>query len=184
MTNRNPKRKAFVLVAAVMVVSALVVSVVVFSAKKQEVFSAKIQEKKQQHPKDWLSSIPPVRSKVKDLEIINARIVRAGSETPGVAFEILNKSNRAVMAVDITCGEAGMTKDGLGDDEHPVVIIPPYGTLTAEMNDELSPGLPIVLDGATYEDGTEEGSESSLKAIHRGREHEKARLKAKKAGRQ
>ncbi len=101
-----------------------------------------------------------------------------------MAFEIRNNSNRSVMAVDITCGEAGITRDGLGDDEHPVVIIPPYGTLTAEMNDELSPGLPIVLSGATYEDGTEEGSESSLKAIHRGREHERARLKAKKAGRQ
>ena len=176
MTNRSPKRKAFVLAAAIMVVSALVVSVVVFSAKKQE--------NKQQHPKDWLSSIPAVKSKVKDLEIINARIVRADSEVPGVAFEIRNNSNRAVMALDITCGEAGITRDGLGDDEHPVVIIPPYGMLTAEMNDELSPGLPIVLGGATYADGTEEGSESSLKAIHRGREHEKARLKAEKAGRQ
>jgi hypothetical protein len=176
MKNRNPKRKLFFLIAAVMVLSALVVSVVVFSAKKQE--------KKQQHPKDWLSSIPPIKSQIKDLEIINARIVRAGSEAPGVAFEIRNNSNRTVMAVDITCGQAGITRDGLGDDEHPMVIIQPYGTLTAEMNDELTPGMPIVLSGATYEDGTEEGSESSLKAIHRGREHEKARLKAAKASRQ
>jgi hypothetical protein len=182
MTNRSPKRKAFVLAATAMIISALVVSVVVFSAKRQEVFSSKKQEKKQQHPKDWLSSTPPVQSKVKDLEIINARIVRAGTEVPGVAFEIRNNSNRAVMAIDITCGEAGITRDGLSDEEHPVVIIPPYGTLTAEMNDELSPGVPIVLSGAVYQDGTEEGAESSLKAIHRGRQHERARLKAKKEG--
>jgi hypothetical protein len=169
MKNRSPKRKLFFLIAAVMVVSALVVSVAVFSAKKQE--------KKQLHPKDWLSSIPPIKSQVKDLEIINARIVRAGSEVPGVAFEIRNNSNRAVMAVDITCGLAGMMSNGLGDDEHPIVVIQPYGMLTAEMNDELSPGLPIVLGGATFEDGTEEGTESSLKAMHGAREHKKAKLK-------
>lgn len=174
MINRNSKRGWFLLIAAVLAVTALVVSVVVFSAKRQE--------SKEQHPKDWLSSVPPVISKVKDLEIINARIIRADSDARGVAFEIRNNSNRAVMAVDIMCGEAGISKDGLGDEEHPTVIIEPYGTLTAEMNDELSPGFPIVLSGATYQDGTEEGTEASLKALHRGRAHERARRKAEKEG--
>ncbi len=170
----TPKRKSVFLFVAGIAVMGSVISAVVFSAKRQQ--------PKKQHPKVWLTSIPPVLSKVKDLEIVNARIVRAGSDAPGVAFEIRNNSNRAVTAVDITCGEAGISKDGLGDEEHPTVVIEPYGTLTAEMNDELSPGFPIVLSGATYEDGTEEGTESSLKAIHRARAHERARRKAEKEG--
>jgi hypothetical protein len=173
MKDRRANRKWFFIFAA-LVITASVISAGVYSARKQQ--------PKTPHPKDWLTSTPRVMSKVKDLEIINARIVRAGTDAPGVTFEIRNNSNRAVMAVDIMCGEAGITKDGLGDEEHPTVIIEPYGTLAAEMNDELSPGLPIVLSGATFEDGTEEGSETSLKAIQRGRKHERARLKAEREG--
>lgn len=121
-------------------------------------------------------------SKVKDLEIINARVVRAGSDAPGVAFEIRNTSHRAVMALEIMCGESGMSRDGLFDEENPIVVIEPYGTLEAEMSDELSPGLPIVLSSAMFDDGSEEGTETSLKAIHRGRKREKERRKAEKEG--
>jgi hypothetical protein len=173
MTNRPAKRRRwFLLCATITLLAASLISVGVFSAKKQN--------PKAQRPKDWLTTTPAVMSKVKDLEIVNARVVRAGSDMPGVAFEILNKSHRAVMAVDIMCGESGMLKDGLGDEEHPTVVIEPGGMLEVEMNDELSPGLPIVLSGATFEDGTEEGTETSLKAIHRARKHERERRKAQK----
>ncbi len=172
MINRNAKGKWFFLLSAVMVVTALVVSVVVFSAKRQK--------PKQDHPKDWLTSIPPVKSKVKDLEIINARIIGVGSEARGVAFEIRNNSNRAVMAIDITSGESGISKDGLEDEDNPTVIIEPYGTLTAEMKDELARDAPIVISAATFQDGTEEGTESSLESIHKARTHERARHRAEK----
>lgn len=172
MTNRPAKRRWFLLCAAVAMLAASVISVGVFSAKKQN--------PKTQRPRDWLTTTPPVTSKVKDLEIVNARIVRADSDAPGVAFKIRNNSHRAVMAVDIMCGESGISKDGLGDEEHPTVVIEPYGMLAVEMNDELAPGLPIVLTGATFEDGTEEGTVTSLKALHRGRKHERARRKAEK----
>ncbi|MGI8734697.1 MAG: hypothetical protein ACR2LM_15495 [Pyrinomonadaceae bacterium] len=172
MINRNSKGKWPFLVAAVMAVTALLVSVVVFSAKRQE--------PKQQHPKDWLSSIPRTMSKVKDLEIINARIVRPSTDAPGVAFEIRNNSNRAVMAVHITSGESGISKDGNEDEENPTVIIEPYGTLTAEMNDELTRDAPIVIDAATFADGTEEGDETTLKFMHKIRVRERARHRAEK----
>src|SRR5437773_786359 len=103
MINRNNKRKLLFLFAAVMLVTLSVISVEVFSAKRKG-----LKRPPQQTPqtKEWLSSIPSVRSKIKDLEIINARIVRPNTEAPGVAFEILNKSDRAVMAVGIICGDA------------------------------------------------------------------------------
>lgn len=174
MIDRNSKRRWFFLVGAAMAVTALVVSVVVFSAKRQE--------PKQLHPKDWLSSIPRVMSKVKDLEIINARIVRAGSDAPGVAFEIRNNSNRAVMAVDITCGQAGISQDGLEDEDNPTVLIEPYATRTEEMNDELTRDAPIVISSATFQDGTEEGDEASVKLMQKLRAHDRAKHKAKKQG--
>jgi hypothetical protein len=175
MINRNLKGRWFLIFAVLLMVGA---SVVVFSGKRQQ--SQKSQQPQNLQPKEWLTSVPLMLSKVKDLEIINARIVRAGTEAPGVAFEIVNNSNRAVMAVDIMCGEAGMSKDGLADEEHPTVVIEPNGKLKVEMNGELSPGLPIILSSAIFEDGTEEGTETSLKSIHRGRTHERARLKAVK----
>lgn len=172
MINRNSKRRWFFLVGAAMAVTALVVSVVVFSAKREE--------PKQQHPKDWLSSIPPVMSQVKDLEIINPRIVRAGSDAPGVAFEIRNNSNRAVMAVSITSGQSGISQDGLEDEDNPTVLIEPYGTLTAEMNDELTRDAPIVISSATFQDGSEAGSESSVRLMQKLRARDRARHKAEK----
>jgi hypothetical protein len=165
MISRNSKRKWFFLVAAAMVMTALVLSG----------FSARRQQPKQQHAEDWLSSLPPVQSKVKDLEIINLRIVGRAGEAQGVAFEIRNNSNRGVMAVDITSGESGVSKDGLEDEENPVVIIEPHGTLTAEMTDELTRDAPIVISAATFADGTEEGSNSSLQSIHRARLHVRPR---------
>jgi hypothetical protein len=173
MINQFLKRKSVLLFAAAILVTACVIGGAVISARRQ-------QPKKQLHPKDWLVSIPPVSSKIRDLEIINARIVGPGSDMPGVAFEIRNNLDRAVMAVSITCGGPSITKDGLDDEDHPIVVIEPHGVLTAEMNDELTPDAPIVISAATFDDGTEEGSESSLKLMRAMRAHERARRKSQK----
>jgi hypothetical protein len=84
------------------------------------------------------------------------------------------------MAVEVTCGEGGVSTDGLEDEDHPKVIIPPHGELTAEMNDELSAGFPIVITAATFEDGSEKGRESSVELMQKLRTRERARRKADK----
>lgn len=174
MTNRPSKRRGWLLLCAtVTLVTASVISVGVFSAKQQD--------PKTQRPKDWLAATPAVISKVKNLEVVNARVVGLGTDAPGVAFQIRNNSRRAVMAVDIMSGESGMSRDGVYDEDNPIVVIEPFGTLEVEMNDELLPGTPVVVSGAIFADGTEEGTETSLKALHRGRRHERARVKAEKA---
>jgi hypothetical protein len=177
MIKLKSKRKVLFL-AAVVVASIAIIATVVFSSKKQR----PTVDHPRKHPKEWLSSVPPVDSQVKDLEIINARIVRAETDAPGVAFEIRNNSNLAVMAVEVKCGDAGISQDGLEDEENPKVIIQPHGTLTAEMNDELAPGTPIVITAATFEDGSEKGRESSIQLMQKLRARERARHKAKKQG--
>jgi hypothetical protein len=51
----------------------------------------------------------------------------------------------------------------------------------AEMTGELSPGNPIVITVAVFDDKKEEGSKSSLELMHKVRTRERARLAAEKA---
>jgi len=145
------------------------------------VFSARRQQPKTKAPqKEWLTSVPQLGSKVKNLEIINPRIVRQDTDFPGVAFEVWNNSNRAVMAIEISCGNGSIATDGLEDDQNPRVIIEQYGTLSAEMNGELTPGHPIVITAAIFDDNKEEGEKISLEFMHRHRARKRARLKDQK----
>jgi hypothetical protein len=164
------QRRALFLMSGILAICC-VVSVAVLSARRQS---------QSKQPKDWLTSIPKVDSKVKDLEIINARIVRPGTEAPGVAFEILNNSSRAVMAIEVSCGQRSIAKDGLEDDENPTVIIEPYGSLTAEMSGELEAAKPIVITAAVFDDKKEEGVKASLELMHKVRARQKEILRARK----
>lgn len=92
----NSKRRTVLL--AVVLVFVASVSFGVYSAKQQTA-------SQQQNPqtKEWLFSIPEVRSKVKELEIVNIRIVRGNTDMPAVSFDVLNKAGRPVMAIRIAC---------------------------------------------------------------------------------
>jgi hypothetical protein len=60
--------------------------------------------------------MPQVFSKVKKLEVVRAWIENPGTDAAGVAVEIRNNSEKDVMAVDLMCGEGGVTKNGLTDE--------------------------------------------------------------------
>ncbi len=143
------------------------------------VLSARWQSPKNKQLKEWLSSIPQSGTKVKDLEITNLRVVRQDTDTPGVAFDVWNKSNRAVMAIEISCGKGSIAKDGLEDEENPTVVIEPYGTLPVEMAGELDLGNPIVITAAIFNDNKEEGQKSSLDLMHKIRARQRAIKKQK-----
>jgi hypothetical protein len=168
---KGPKRRALLFMLGLLGVSC-VVSVVVLSERRQS---------QTKQPKDWLRSIPAVESKVKNLQIINPRIVRAGTEMPGVEFEVLNNSDKAVMAIEIACGKRSIAKDGLEDEENPTAIIKPYGTLQAEMSGALEPDKPLVITAAVFDDGKEEGVRNSLELMHKVRNRQRESLKARKA---
>src|SRR5687767_11372778 len=108
-----PKR--FLLMVLTVFIGAFIVSVAVFSERKQE--------PKTTHAKEWLAAKPVVLSKVKDLEIVNLRMVRADAEAPGIAFEIKNNSNKSVMAYQLACGDSAISQDGLRDEQSPIVIV-------------------------------------------------------------
>jgi hypothetical protein len=167
------RRKWIFLFASILISGVLISSVA---------FSAKIQQPKKAWPKEpRVSSMPPVFSKVKNLEVVRAWIEDAGTPAVRAAVEIRNNSDQAVMAVDLVCGEGGITRNGLTDEEHPIVIIQAHGTTTMEMSfGEMTFGAPLVVSGVTYADGTEQGDAESLKAMHMVRDHDRAKLKAEK----
>lgn len=172
MRNLDAKRK-WVFLFAVMLITASVISAGVFSTKRQQ------PKKEQERPR--VTSMPPVFSKVKNLEVVRAWI--EDPETPAVraAVEIRNNSDKDVMAVDLVCGEGGITRNGLTDEEHPIVVIKPHDTTIVEMTfGAMTFGAPLVVSAVTYADGTEEGDEASLKAMHMVRAHDRAKLKAEK----
>jgi hypothetical protein len=165
-------RKRILFVLSGILVTFFIVSVAVLSARWQS--------PKNKRLKEWLSSVPQSETKVKNLEIINLKVVGQDTEMPGVAFEVWNRSNRAVMAIEIACGKGSIAKDGLEDEENPTVVIEPYGTLPVEMTSELDPGNPLVITAAIFNDNKEEGQKTSLDLMHKVRARQRALLKAKK----
>ena len=86
------------------------------------------------------------------------------------------------MAIDLVCGDGAVTKNGLTDEQNPLVVVPPYGNTTIEMSfSEMSVDAPLVVSAVTYADGTEEGDEKSLRAMHKLREHDRRMMKEVRA---
>lgn len=85
------------------------------------------------------------------------------------------------MAFDLVCGDGSITRNGLTDDENPVVVMKPNETTTIQMDfSEMTFGAPLVVSAVTYGDGAEEGDAKSLRRMHLARKHDRAVMKAKK----
>lgn len=171
MTNRITKRKWFLLLASTLI-TASIVTAAVFSVRRQKAQSPPEQPR--------VNHMPPVFSKVKDLEIVRTSIIDPGSPGAGVAVEIKNNSNKDALAVDLVCGEGGITRNGLHDEEHPIVVVKAHETMTIRMSfSEMTFGAPLVVSAVTWADGSEEGDEKSLRLMHLNRQRDRA-IKAQK----
>jgi hypothetical protein len=163
--NKWPGRIVFLAAAIAAIAGALSIGVL----------SKSHQQKQRTH------TLPEIYSKIKNLEVIKATIIDADTPAARVQIEIWNHSSQAVMAVDVVAGESAITKNGLTDEEHPLVVIEAYETTTIEMPlGNIDPGTPLVVSAVTYADGTEEGEAESLKIMHLTRARDKARILAER----
>jgi hypothetical protein len=134
--------------------------------------------KTRQTQRKRVTTLPPTYSKVKSIQVVGAKVINEGTLAAGVAVEVKNNSDQAVMAIDLVCGEGAVTKNGLTDEENPIVVIPAFGNTTIEMSfSEMTPEAPLVVNAVTYADGSEEGDEKSLRAMHKAREHDRQMMK-------
>lgn len=137
---------------------------------------------KPQSQRRVVTTTPPIFSKVKSIEIVGTKVINEGTPAAGVSVEVRNNSDKAVMAIDLVCGDGAVTKNGLTDEQNPIVVIPPYGSTTIEMSfTEMSVDAPLVIGAVTYADGTEEGDAKSLRAMHKLRDHDRKVIKEVRA---
>src|ERR1700704_2633470 len=158
MRSQITRRKWFFLFASILIAASLI-SAAAFSVKRQ-------QSKKPWPKEPRVNSMPAVFSKIKKIEVVRAWIENPGTDAAGVAVEIRNNSDKDVMAVDLVCGQGAITRSGLSDEEHPIIVMKPHATTTIRMNfGEMTFGAPLVVSAVTYADETEEGDESSLQLM-------------------
>jgi hypothetical protein len=161
MSGRNP---LFRLVLAALAIT--LGSLIAFVA-----FSKKLEAQRK------VTTPPPAYSKIKDIEVVGAKLINEGTPAAGVAVEVRNNSSKAVTAIDLVCGDGAVTKNGLTDEQNPLVVIEPFKTTTIEMSfSEMTADAPLVISAVTYADGTEEGDAKSLGIMHKIREHDRQRL--------
>jgi hypothetical protein len=111
--------------------------------------------------------------------VVRTKIINEGTPAVGVSVEVRNNSDKAIMSIDLVCGDGAVTKNGLTDEENPLVVIPAHGTTTIEMSfSEMAADAPLIVSAVTYADGTEEGDEKSLLIMHKIRERDRERLRA------
>ena len=169
-------KKKWLFLIALSLFTAIIVGSVVFSAKRQQA-----QKKWPDQPR--VTSMPEVLSKVKTVEIVRTWIEDPDTPHASAAVEVRNNSRKDIMAVDLVCGDGGVTKNGLTDEDHPIVVIKPGDTTTLKMNfGEMTFGAPLVISGVVYGDGTEEGDPRSLKTIRQIREHDRKAKEEREKG--
>lgn len=140
--------------------------------------SAKKQWRERRHVTDTL---PPVISKVKKLQVLNAFIVRKGSPSASVVIEILNESDVAVTGFTVAHDDITVGQDGGIFNDEPLTVIEPHGTTTLSIPlSNLQEGEPLVIAAVFWADGTEEGQEDILKWERLDRARAKAKRAAKK----
>jgi hypothetical protein len=184
MTNKARRRRVIFFSAAILL-TASAVSLGVFSKIRQE---PKQQRRVTAVKAERVTTLPAVISKVKDLQVAGATLLNQGTPQAAVAIDIINNSDQPVISLEITTGDANdwssLGIDGLEDPDKPQVAIPPHSlkTFTWFLGEVLE-GYPIVITGASFANGTEDGDARTLDTMHKDRERNRAQ-KAKKGGRQ
>jgi hypothetical protein len=149
--------------------------------------SPKLRKPGEQQEKNQVVDVPKVISKIKHLEVISTTVKREGEPGAVVAIEILNNSEKPIIAIAIESGDekdaSGINKNGFRDGQPPLVVIEPYGTITMEMAiSNLLPGKPLKIAGVIYADDSEAGEEAALGTMHRQRAHKKDKASTDNGG--
>lgn len=177
------KRMRLIFFSAAVLLTASAVSLGVFSKMRQE---PKQLRRAIALRAERVTTLPAVLSKVKDLQVAGATLLNQGTPDAAVAIDIINNSDQPVISLEIMAGDANdwssLGIDGLEDPDKPQVAIPPHSlkTFTWYLGEVLE-GYPIVVTGARFADGSEDGEARSLEIMHKDRERNRAQ-KANKGG--
>ncbi len=125
------------------------------------------------------ANLPVVVSQVKKLKVESVTVDEGGAN-PVVRFVIRNKSKLDVTSFSISNGEVaegqhGLTVSGLSDPDIPNVVLAAGNIKTVDIPLSNFDGrYPILISGATFSDGSEEGDLDTLEHVRQIRNHDKA----------
>ena len=142
---------------------------------------AKIPAQQQSTVQDATENLPQITSKVRNLEVTKVTVRAQGRHNPYVTLEIKNKSELPVIAFIVTFGRRSISRDGglLSDD--PSIVLAPHETTKLYISlSDLNQDTPVVVSGAFYADGTEDGEDTALRELHEQRKHEREKRDAQK----
>lgn len=173
MKNKGKMLKSLLALGAVVLVSASVLGIVMGTRNV----------KRWQQREPVTDTLPPVSSKVKGLEVLDAGIKHQGEPVPEAFLVIKNKTDVGVTAFMVTSGDFTTGQDGGLSTDEPIVVIEPHGKTTFSFAlSNLEKDVPLVLTGVFYADGSEEGLPVILKWMHEDRVQEKEKRDAKRGG--
>lgn len=140
------------------------------------------KQKKQWPPFQQVTdALPPVTSKVRNVEVVSATIENQGRQDATAAIELWNNSDKAITGVTLTAGDISVGHDGAISPEVPVAVVEPFGRITVRfVLSNLEKDVPIFVGGVIYADGSEDGQDIVLEVMHKHRAQGKAKRDAKK----
>lgn len=125
-------------------------------------------------------TLPPIISRVKDLEVVEATI---DERTNIVFIKVKNNSKIPVTSVTLVQGSVSSGIDGETDFSGPNTVIEPGGTVTfTEDRRFMDKNTPIFVGGAIFADGTEDGMDIVLEEMRESQAEMRAKREAKKQG--
>ena len=117
-----------------------------------------------------------VTSCTKQIKVIKAEIIDAGTTNEVINVQVENLSNLGVIAISLeaTNGRESYTttlRSSFRKDV-PTVVIKPHDIGTLDMSSPFG-NVPLQIGGVLYDDGSEDGCDTSLKTLHEVKDSEK-----------
>jgi hypothetical protein len=138
--------------------------------------------------KERVTSVPEVTSCVKNIKVINRKLIDDVTFSESLEVEVENTGEIGIIAILIETSNGRETYGEMPstfEDDEPAAIIEPQAryTLTMAANN-IKPHGPFQIGSVAYIDGTEEGCEEALKTM-RGlkAKHEAIKVKRKESPR-
>jgi hypothetical protein len=135
---------------------------------------AKIPAQQQSAEQASTKNLPQITSKVRNLEVTKVTVRAQGRHNPDITLEIKNKSELPIIAFIVTFGRRSISRDGGLLSDAPSIVIAPHETTKLYISlSDLNQDTPVVVSGAFYADGTEDGEDAALRELHEQRKYER-----------
>lgn len=172
MRIRRPWQDIAISVCLLLALASVIAATRVLVKKNREANQSK--ESPKTYVAHTVKDLPQVFSQVKGLQISGVSLENQGTPQAALVINVTNNRDEAVMAIDFVAGKenySGLREDGLLEEGHPRMIIPPHTLRTFKWNlGEIITGEDVNLVAAIFDNGKEEGDARFVNGIKLSRQ--------------